>query len=386
MNHRWQPRTLLGLLLLGAGYWLWMAVGPGRARRREAEAAEATTSSALRLRWSNIALFVGPALLLYAVFIVWPALQSFGWSLTRWNGLTGKEFCGLNNFAWLLYDSRVFWTAVKNNLFLMFVVPLVVVPLSLFLAACLSRGLWGSRLFRVVFFFPNLMGGVAVALLWTQIYNPKGPVSALWGAIASGLLTWGATLNGLSPAEIEALLKEGLPQAASFVAEHGGWLADRLAGAGGWFAQLQTIAWLDTKHLYRALIPMSVWGGCGFNMILYLAAMESVPQSLYEAAEIDGAPPWKQFWKITFPLIWDALSISLVFSIIGGMKVFDTIWLLTNQQTPSDLHVVGTYMVSSMFTEYKVGQATAIAVLLFLIVFVGTAATLRAMRRERVEM
>lgn len=369
MNRVVEPVILLGLLVLGTGYWAWTAFGPGRARARAAASDDATTSSALRLRWPTIVLFVGPALLLYTVFIVWPALQSFGWSLTRWNGLTEKEYCGLNNFAWLLFDSRVFWTAVKNNLFLMLVIPVFVLPLSLFLAACLSRGLWGSQLFRVVFFFPNLMGSVAVALLWQQLYNPHGPVTQWLGGVCEPI---GQSVLGIA---------HGMPQEGFWV-----WVTHLVEQAGGVLVSTKNLAWLSPTYLYKALVPMSVWGGCGFNMILYLAAMESIPQSLYEAAEIDGAPAWKQFWQITFPLIWDTLAVSIVFSIIGGMKVFDIIWLLTNQQTPSDLHVVGTYMVSSMFTEYKVGQATAIAVLLFLMVFVGTAATLRAMRRERVEL
>ena len=137
--------------------------------------------------------------------------------------------------------------------------------------------------------------------------------------------------------------------------------------------------------VYTALVPMSIWGACGFNMLLFLAAMESIPQSLYEAADLDGASAFRQFWTITLPLIWDVLSIAIVFMVIGGMKAFEVIWLFTNQRPVTEVHVVGTLMVQDMFTEYKVGEATAIAVLLFLMVFFGTAATLRLMRRESVE-
>jgi raffinose/stachyose/melibiose transport system permease protein len=144
-------------------------------------------------------------------------------------------------------------------------------------------------------------------------------------------------------------------------------------------------AWLAQDNLYWALIPMSIWGAAGFNMILFLAAMESIPQSMYEAADLDGASAWRQFWSITIPLIWEVLSISIVFMIIGGMKAFEVIWLLTNQAPTTDNHVIGTRMVQAMFNEFKVGEATAIAVLLFLIVFFGTTSTLRAMKREAVE-
>jgi raffinose/stachyose/melibiose transport system permease protein len=226
---------------------------------------------------------------------------------------------------------------MKNNLWLMFVVPLFVVPLALFLAATISRGIWGSNLFRVVFFFPNLLGGVAATLLWLHLYNPQG-----------GLVN-------------SALAAVGLESMRNFT-------------------------WLEPKNLYWALIPIMIWGTVGFNMVLYLAAMQSVDESYYEAATIDGAGKWRQFWTITLPLIWDVLTISIVFLVIGGMKAFDIIWLLSNQRPQSDAHVIATRMVQTMFTEFRVGEAAALAVLLFAMVFVGSAATMRALRRETVEM
>ena len=151
-------------------------------------------------------------------------------------------------------------------------------------------------------------------------------------------------------------------------------------------ANVEHFTWLESKSLYWALIPISIWGACGFNMVLYLAAMETIPESYYEAARIDGASQWRQFWTITLPLIWDILAISIVFLVIAGMKAFDTIWLLTNQRPQSDNHVITTRMVQAMFHDFKVGEATALAVLLFLMVFIGSAATLRSLRRETVEL
>jgi raffinose/stachyose/melibiose transport system permease protein len=147
-----------------------------------------------------------------------------------------------------------------------------------------------------------------------------------------------------------------------------------------------TYTWLEPKNLYWSLIPISIWGACGFNMVLYLAAMESIPETYYEAAKIDGASPFRQFWTITIPLIWEVLAISMVFLVIGGMKAFEIIWLLTNQQPQTQNHVISTLMIQTMFTEFKVGEATAMAVMLFLMIFVGSAAMLRGMRRDTVEM
>ncbi|HWB55119.1 MAG TPA: sugar ABC transporter permease, partial [Tepidisphaeraceae bacterium] len=159
-----------------------------------------------------------------------------------------------------------------------------------------------------------------------------------------------------------------------------------LTWPGRWFESFTGFAWLDATHLYWSLIPISIWGACGFNMILFLAGMESIPESYYEAARIDGASQWRQFWTITIPLIWEMLAISMVMLFIGGMKAFEVIWLLTNQEPNTDNHVVATLMVQEMFGDLKVGQATAIGVLLFLIVFVCCVVTLRLMRRDTVEL
>ncbi len=339
VNHLWQPVTFLGLLGLGLIYWLWQTSRAIVQSRRRPKSLTAT-GALQRLSPGNILLFVGPAVIIYSTFVIIPSLRSFSWSLHEWNGLTNMDsmpFRGLLNFKRLLLESDDFWKALSNNLFLMFVVPLFVVPLAMFLAAAISRGVWGATLFRIVFFFPNLLGGVAATLLWLHLYNPNG-----------GLVN-------------------------SF-----------LAGIG--IKSMANFTWLEPKHLYWALIPISVWGTVGFNMILYLAAMEGIDQSFYEAATIDGASKWLQFWTITIPLIWDILAISIVFLVIGGMKAFDVIWLLSNQRPQGDAHVIATRMVETMFTEFRVGEAAALAVLLFLMVFVGSAVTLRGMRREAVEM
>jgi len=341
VNHRWKPALFLGLLGVGAISFIWRTARDIRRPRSRITARTIVAQAGLqRLGWCNVLLFVAPAVIVYTIFVIVPSLRSFSWSLHEWNGLTNMSsmpYRGLLNFKRLLLESDGFWIALQNNLFLMFMVPLFVIPLAMFLAASISRGVWGATLFRIVFFFPNLLGGVAATLLWLHLYNPQG------GLVNTFLTTLG-------------------------------------------FHSFDGYAWLEPKNLYWALIPISIWGACGFNMVLYLAAMQSIPESYYEAATIDGATRWRQFWTITLPLIWDVLTISIVFLVIGGMKAFEIIWLLTNQRPQTDNHVIATKMVDTMFNQYRVGEATALAVLLFLMVFVGTAATLRGMRRETVEM
>jgi raffinose/stachyose/melibiose transport system permease protein len=337
VHHVWKPVILIAVLGLGFVYAVFQT---GRRLRLSGPARTKNAETLPRMRFSNVLLFLLPSVAIYSLFVIVPSARSFSWSLHSWNGLTNMSqmpLVGLLNFKRLLLESDAFWTALLNNLFLMTVVPLFVIPLALFLAACISRGIWGANAFRVIFFFPNLLGSVAATLLWLHLYNPQG-----------GLVN--AALVGI-----------GLDHFSGFT-------------------------WLESKHLYWALVPISIWGACGFNMVLYLAAMQSIPESYYEAAKLDGASQWRQFWTITVPLIWEILAISLVFLVIGGMKAFDVIWLLKNQRPQTQEHVIGTLMVQTMFQEYNVGQATAIAVMLFFMVFVGSALTLRVMRRETVEM
>lgn len=333
--------VLLLLMLWAVVYTLWTTF-----QRRPAKVVFDSTP---KMRWHNILIFVGPAMLLYLVFILKPSIESFGWAFTNWDGITDRTYVGLLHFKRLLFESDVFWTALRNNLFIMFVPALFVVPISLFFATLISRGVWGANVFRVCFLFPNILGAIAVTLIWFNAYNPQGGL--INGAIA------------------------GL----------GGWFCDAgYTAIGSWLKSFEHFAWLSEDHLYWALIPMTIWGACGFNMILYLAAMESVDESLYEAAEIDGATPVQQFFTITLPMIWDALVISAVFMVIGGLKAFESIWLLTSQQPTTNLHVIGTLMVSTMFNDFRIGEATAIAVVMFFLVFFGTIATMRVMRRESV--
>ena len=333
-KHPVKGALLLLLLLFGAAYAVWNSIS--RISRAKSSSSVPENASGRKMSWTDAAFFLAPAFLLYTVFVVAPSISSFAWSLYSWDGLGDKVFKGLLNFERLLFESDVFWIALENNLFLMFVVPLFVLPLSLFLATRISRGTRGAAFFKVIFFFPSILGVVAGSLLWMHMYNPQGGI-----------------INTL-------LCAVGLKSFAGF-------------------------AWLSQEHLYWAIIPIYVWGGCGFNILLFLSAMENIPEELYEAADLEGASSWTQFSKITFPLIWEVFSIATVFMVIAGMKAFEQIWLLTNQSPTTRTHVIGTLMVQSIFQDFKTGQAAAIAVILFLIVFFGTSTTLRIMKRDTVE-
>lgn len=339
-RHPWAGSVLIGVILLTV---LYTAVSQIRSRRLGPLVAETSPS----MSWRNVLLFVAPGLLLYFLFILKPSAESFGWAFTNWDGISERQYVGLRHFKYLIFESDGFWTGLRNNLFVMFVPSLFVIPISLFFAALISRGVWGASVFRVCFLFPNILGAIAVTLIWFNAYNPQG------GLINGALAAAGRGFNAIG-----------------------------LAGLGGWFLGWEHFAWLSEDHLYWALVPMSIWGACGFNMILYLAAMEGIDTRLYEASELDGATKIQQFIWITLPMIWDVLTISAVFMVIGGLKAFETIWLWTSQHPTSANHVIGTLMVSTMFNDFQIGRAAAISVVMFLLVFFGTLATMRAMKRE----
>ena len=322
------------VLLLG-----WAALA-GRRADRAGGAALARSAHFARLRPGVAAGFVGPALVLYGALVVCPALTAFGWSFTRWNGISPRTWVGFFNFKSLLFGNDVFWLALQHNLFLMVVPALFVVPIALGCAALLHRGVWGGRVFRVVFLFPNLLGGIAATLIWMSAYEPNG------GLVNAGLAGLGRLLHSA-----------------------------RLAGFDGF-------PWLASEHLYTALIPIYIWMACGFNLILYLAAMEGIDPQLYEAAALDGASAWRQFFTITLPLIREVLAISAVFLVISGLNAFEMVWLLTSQYPTSSTHTLGTLLVTTMFQDLDIGRATALAVILFVLVGAGSAAVLRGLRRE----
>ena len=341
------PFAGTALLAALAGLAAWLLSRRWRARpatlRASAQPTAEQASYFGRLRPVVGLGFVAPAFVLYAALVIVPGVVAFGWAFTRWDGLGPRTWAGLFNFKWLLFENDLFWFALKNNLYLMVVPAVTVLPLALFFAYLLHRGVWGANIFRAVFLFPNLLGGIAATLLWMSAYEPHG------GLVNAGLVALGNLLDV------------------------------------DWLRSFDGYPWLAQSHLYTALIPIYLWLACGFNLILYLAAMEGIDPQLYEAAELDGAPRWWQFFAITLPLIWEVVVISAVFIVIAGLNAFEMIWLLTSQDPDSSTHTLGTLMVTSMFKEFQIGRATAIAVVLFVLVLAGSAALMRGLKREAIE-
>ena len=292
-----------------------------------------------------LTLVLGLPLLLYGALVLLPAINAFRYSFTRWDGLSEPVSVGLKNYGTIFSQASDFTAALGHNVYLMFVPGVIILTLALFFAYSIHRGIKGGRIFRIAFFFPNVISSVAIALLWIMVYS----------ATDAGLL------NGI----LKSL----------FGAQTPGWLGgDKLP-----------IPFTQSDRLIPNLTPMIVWTATGFYMVLFLAAMENIPESYYEAARLDGASSTRLFFTVTLPLMWDVLTTGIVFLVIGGLKIFDSVWVMENGHPKPQTHTVATLMYSRVFNEYDIGLGTAIAVCLFILVLLATMISFRLLKRERLE-
>ncbi len=271
--------------------------------------------------------FLTPNLLGFLIFTSIPVVASMVLSFVDWDLLSEPRFVGFDNFI-ALFKDPFFWQYSWNTIYLMLAIPLSMAG-SLILAIGMNQKLKGIIFFRTVYFLPTLCAGVAIYMLWRLIYNPEFGV-----------------LN-------------------SFIAKVGEILHIPLKGP----------YWLtDEKWAKPALVIMSVWQSVGgYNMILYLAALQGVPRDLYDAAEVDGANAWQKFWAVTWPQISPATFFIAIMSIIGGFQAgFDPAYIMTGGGPNGSTTTIIYYIYNNAFEWHKMGYAASIAWVLFIIVFIFT--------------
>jgi multiple sugar transport system permease protein len=297
------------------------------------------TSRTTQQRWPRLSLarqeeliayaFILPSLLGFVVFLVAPMVASLGISFYDWELLTPPQFVGLKNFATLLND-RVFRQVVVNTLYYTAgLVPLNLV-VSLGLALWLNTRLRGLTLYRMAFFLPVVTVTVAVALIWRWMYEPRA---------------------GIVDAALHAV---GLPGPT--------WLG-------------------DTHWAMPAIILMSLWKGFGYNMVLFLAGLQGIPVSIYEAAMIDGASAWQRFWRITLPLLSPVIFLAVVLTVISSFQVFDQALVMTNGGPANATNTIVLYIYQNGFQFFRMGYASAIAWVLFAVIFIFTLFQMRLQGR-----
>lgn len=264
-----------------------------------------------------IAMFVGPAFLVYAVFGLIPILYNLYLSLFKTNLLGDAAFIGFKNYVNLMKD-QFFRAAVVNNLKFVVGSYIAHMLLALLLSNILFQKIKGAKLFQSVFFMPSVMCGTAIGMLWMFIYHPE-----------FGLV------NGL------------------------------LSGIG---LEKYTHIWLsDEKTVIPALIIVTMWQFVGYHMVIQLAGMKNIDASLYEAASIDGATRWQQFTRITFPLMKPILKIDSVLIVTGSLKLYDLVAVTTSGGPNHASEVLSTYMYTQGFKALKFGYSSSIATMLLLL-------------------
>ncbi|THF72941.1 carbohydrate ABC transporter permease [Cohnella fermenti] len=281
-------------------------------------------------------LFVAPALLVFCMFFVYPVLSSFYYSMTDWNGLSrSTSFVGFDNYDQLFRDSEV-WHALWNTLKFAAAVTILQNCLSLLLAVLVDRAGRIYRMLRVYFLIPTLISALAIGFMWSYIYSPvTGVINMLLESVGLSSLTQD-------------------------------WLG-------------------DPKWSMLSVTFTNVWHWAGFSMIIYLAGLQGVPQEMKEAAEIDGAGAWRKFRNITFPLIAPAFTINMILTMIGSLKVFDIIYVMTKGGPGDTTTSIAILLYKKAFNFNQMGYGTAIAVVLFVIIFIFSLIQIAFLRRREVQ-
>jgi N-acetylglucosamine transport system permease protein len=292
---------------------------------------------------------------LYLIFVIWPYIQTFGYSLTDWKGQSQTfAFVGLDNYKALFHDD-VFLEAIWHNIEFLVFIPVITILLALFFAFMLNaggrgkaggvQGVAGAKFYKIVYFFPQVLSLAILAVLFNAVYRSDG----------------GGLLNGV-------LIKTGLVDADN------------------------PVEWLNEPHMVLwALMVAVIWQGVGFYLVLFSAAMQSIPKDIYEAALIDGASRNQSFFRITLPLLWDTVQTAWVYLGIVAMDMFVLVSSMTQNMGAygggPDHHsdVMSTVMMRNFLYYGKSGYACAMGVVMLLLTLILSVVTLRATRRERIE-
>ncbi|MGH2459291.1 MAG: carbohydrate ABC transporter permease [Chloroflexota bacterium] len=271
--------------------------------------------------WISAYLFILPSAILLAGFLVFPVAYSLWLSLVSWDGMSPHLiFVGLANYGRLL-TSLEFWGSMLVTGYYTFVSVPLTMACSLALAVFLNQKIRGLSIYRTLYFTPVVTSGIAVSIIWLWVYDPT------WG-----IANWALGLFGIPPLQWLSSPVEAMP----------------------------------------ALILMSVWKSVGFAMVIYLAGLQGIPETYYEASTVDGAGRWAMFRSITWPLLAPTTFFVLVTGIISASQVFDQVYVMTNGGPLESTQVLVFLLYQYAFKFFEMGYASALAWLIFIVVLVFT--------------
>ena len=276
-------------------------------------------------------LFLVPACVVLATFVLYPALKAVYLSFTNFNMIREAEFVGFANYINVWRDP-FFWAALKNTLLYMVVVVPVLVVAPIFLAALVNKHIPGIAFIRAAIYLPVITSLVISGLIWKWVYEEQGILNYV--LLASGITT-------------------------------------------------DPVAFLtDPANALFSVMAVTIWSGMGYYMVIYLAGLQSIPRHLYEVAEVEGVSAWQQMIHITIPLLRPSIAVVTVMSSIAAMKVFEEVYVMTQGGPMDSTKTLVYYLYESAFSEFEMGYASAIGVVLFLLTLVFSLINLRFLREK----
>lgn len=287
-----------------------------------------------KVYWLNYGVFVGPLFISYILFFIFPVILGLGYSMYEWNGIsTAKTYIGIKNYITLLSDKN-YWISLKFTFTYAIFSIILTNVIAMLMALWVNSRLRTSILARVCFFLPNVLCAVITGMMWKFILNQ----------------------------------------------------------AGGTLAKMTGISVLGTKLLaspdtaWMAILIVSLWTGCGYNMIIYIAGLVAIDRTYYESAAIDGAGKIKSFFKITLPLMMPSITITMFNTTAGALKMFDLNLSLTDGGPGRSTTGMALDVYKTAFSENRMGYAQAKAVVLLVIVVIVVFVQMQFTRKKEVQM
>ncbi|MBP1971555.1 N-acetylglucosamine transport system permease protein [Virgibacillus natechei] len=289
-------------------------------------------------KYMFLAFCLVPTFIMFSIFTLYPLFSGLYYSFFDFSGSSANmEYIGIENYIRLINDAIIPNTII-HDYFLVVTKIIGIMILAMFFAVALTQmKIKEAPFYRIVFFFPNIMSVVVIGILWTFIYNPN------LGLVNSGL---------------------------------------EFLGLESW-----TRPWLgsETWALPSLVLP-SIWAGIGLFMLMLMGGIANISKSYYEAAEIDGANGWKQFWKVTLPLVWPQVKISVLYIVITTLNgSFIIVQVMTGGGPNNSTHVMGSYLYQQAFVQYNFGYGTAIGVMILILSLITVFILQLLMRRDKVE-
>lgn len=277
-------------------------------------------------------LFLVPAAAFYIFVVLWPSVQGSGLAFTDWDGLSSqREFIGIDNFVKMWNDPKAA-TAIGRTIVIAITITIVQNAIGLLLALGVNTRIKSRNVLRVLLFAPAVITPVATAYLWQNLYSPGGAINELLGAIGLGAI------------------------------------------APNWLG--------DPKIAMWSVCIVVIWQFAGYSMVIFLANLQGIPEEIIEASHLDGAGPFRRFWSIIRPELAPAITINLMLSIIGGLKLFDQVWVMTGGGPGGSTETMSTLLYKNAFQLGEFAYAIAIALVLTVLVAILSAGQYALLARQ----